>query len=285
VPAVGDTLVGVQSSGASEIAEPSRTAMMAAMGRAMHLIHYGRRALLADWLAWPLVGASAEAILAAYRPLMADQEVPFAAWFGARARLTEDWLAASGAAQCVILGAGLDSFAWRQSEVARVFEVDQPSTQAWKRQRVVTVGLPTPAELAWVPVDFERQRLRLALAEAGLDASNGVFVSWPGVVPYLTREAIVRTLRELPRCSLAVGYVPPEADRDEDARRLGAAIEASVREIGEPWLTLATPTEFAELLSNCGFTVIEDIGAHDIYGRYGLAALNYERMALARNDM
>jgi methyltransferase (TIGR00027 family) len=167
----------------------------------------------------------------------------------------------------------------------RVYEVDQPSTQAWKRERAATIGLATPAELVWVPVDFERQRLRPALAEAGLDAGNGVFVSWPGVVPYLTAEAIARTLRELPRCSLAVGYVPPEADRDEDTRRLGAVMEASVREMGEPWLTLATPAEFAALLSDSGFTVIEDIGAHDIDSRYGLAALNYERMALARNDL
>ena len=87
--------------------------MTAAMGRAAHLIHYGPRALLADWLAWPLVGANAEAILAGYRALMGDQEVPFATWFGARSRLTEDWLAVSGAEQHVILGAGLDSFGWR----------------------------------------------------------------------------------------------------------------------------------------------------------------------------
>ena len=277
-------LFGVERTGASEIAAPSRTAMTAAMGRAAHLIHYGPRALLADWLAWPLVGANAEAILAGYRALMGDQEVPFATWFGARSRLTEDWLAVSGAEQHVILGAGLDSFAWRQSGIVRVFEVDHPSTQAWKRERVATIGLPMPAALVWVPIDFEHQRLRPALAEVGLDASNGVFVSWQGVVPYLTRDVIAQMLRELPRCSLAVGYVPPEADRDEDARRLGAVVEASVREMGEPWLTLATPTEFAALLSDSGFTVFEDVGAHDIQIRYGLPALNYERMALARND-
>lgn len=259
--------------------------MTAAMGRAAHLIHYGPRALLTDWLAWPLVGANAEAILAGYRPLLGDQEVPFAAWFGARSRLSEDWLAVSGAEQYVILGAGLDSFAWRQSGIARVFEVDHPSTQAWKRERVATIGLPMPAELVWVPIDFEHQRLGPALAEAGLDPSNEVFVSWQGVVPYLTRDAIAQTLRELPRCPLAVGYVLPEADRDEDVRRLGAVVEASVREMGEPWLTLATPTEFAALLSDSGFTVVEDVGAHDIQVRYGLPALNYERMALARNDL
>ena len=263
-------------------AGPSQTALMAATGRAMHLVHYGRRALLADWLAWPFVGANADAIVAGYRPLIADQEVPFAAWFGARARLTEDWLAASLAEQYVILGAGLDSFAWRQPGTIRVFEVDHPSTQAWKRERAATIGLPTPAELVWVPVDFEHRRLGPALAEAGLDAGTGVFVSWQGVIPYLTRDVIAQTLRELPRCSLAVGYVPPEADRDEDARRVGAVIEAGVRAVGEPWLTLMTPSDFAALLSECGFSVVEDLGAHDMQSRYALPALNYERMVLAR---
>jgi O-methyltransferase involved in polyketide biosynthesis len=103
-------------------------------------------------------------------------------------------------------------------------------------------------------------------------------------MPYLTPEAINATLRELPRCSLAVGYVLPDAYRDQDARELGAGFEARVRQVGEPWLTLPTSAEFAGLLADSGFQVVEDIGAHDIQTRYGLRALNYERMALARNE-
>ena len=202
---------------------PSRTAMIAAMARASHLLHYGPRALLADWLAWPLAGADAEAILAKRRELLGDLDVvPICVWIAARSRLAEDWLTTSAAEQYVILGAGLDSFAWRQPERVRVFEVDQPSTQAWKRERVAALGMPTPAELVWTPVDFEHDQLGPALAQAGLDATRGVFVSWLGVVPYLTSDAIVQTLRDLPDCSLAVGYVPPDTHRDEDARELGA---------------------------------------------------------------
>jgi methyltransferase (TIGR00027 family) len=247
------------------------------------VLHHGPGALLADPLAWPFVGADADAVLAGGRALIGDREVPFSTWFAARSRMTEDWLAASGAQQYVILGAGLDSFAWRQSAGVRVFEVDHPSTQAWKQARASTLGLPSRAELAWVPVDFEHQQLGPALAQAGLDAAKPIFVSWLGVVPYLTRDAIVRTLRELPRCSLAVGYVPPATDWDDDARPAGAAVEARARELGEPWLTLVTRTEFAALLSEGGFTVAEDVGAHDVETSYGLPAINYERMALARN--
>jgi methyltransferase (TIGR00027 family) len=161
--------------GTSEAAGPSRTAMIAAMARASHLLHYGPRALLADWLAWPLAGADAEAILAKRRELPGNlDEVPICVWLAARSRLAEDWLTISGAEQYVILGAGLDSFAWRQPGRVRVFEVDQPSMQAWKRERVAALGMPTPAELVWTPVDFEQRQLGTALSQAGLDATRGV---------------------------------------------------------------------------------------------------------------
>ena len=271
--------------GTSEAAGPSRTAMIAAMARASHLLHYGPRALLADWLAWPLVGADAEAILAKRRELLGDLDVVrLSVWMAARSRLAEDWLTISAAEQYVVLGAGLHSFAWRQPERARVFEVDQPSTQAWKRERVAALGMPIPAELVWTPVDFEQRQLGTALSQAGLDATRGVFVSWLGVVPYLTPDAIVQTLRDLPDCSLAVGYVPPDTHRDEDAREYAAGVEGIVREAGEPWVTLPTRNEFAALHAKGGFTVIEDVGAHDIDTRYGIPAVNFERMTLARKD-
>ena len=270
--------------GTSEAAAPSRTALMAAAVRGAHLFQYGPRALLADWLGWPLAGADAEAFLTNRRGRLGNLEVPVNVWIAARSRLAEDWLMDSAAQQYVILGAGLDSFAWRQPKRVRVFEVDQPSTQAWKRNRVAALGMPTPAELVWTPVDFEQRQLRPALSKAGLDATRAVFVSWLGVVPYLTPDAIVQTLRDLPNCLLAVGYVPPDSHRDEDAREYAAGVEGIVREAGEPWVTLPTPKEFAALLAQGGFTVIDDIGAHDIETRYGIPAVHFERMTLARKD-
>jgi O-methyltransferase involved in polyketide biosynthesis len=142
--------------------------------------------------------------------------------------------------------------------------------------------MPEPPALTWVPVDFERDRLAPALARAGLDGSRPTFVSWLGVIPYLTRLAVVDTLRQLPPCSLAVGYLPPNEAQDEDARPLGAVFEGVVRSLGEPFLTLTTPAEFATLVAEAGFTVIDDVGAHDIEPRYGVPAIGYERMALLR---
>lgn len=263
---------------------PSRTAMMTALGRAFHLHHYGPRSLLADWLGWPLVGADADSILAIMRPLIGDAEVPFVTWYAARARLSEDWLATSQAEQYVILGAGLDSYAWRQAGHVRVFEVDHPGSQAWKQSRVEALGLPMPPSLTWVPVDFEHDELGPALDGATLDRTRSVFVSWIGVVPFLTTEAVLHTLSQLPPCGLAVSYIPSDADRDEDSRPLGRVMEEVVRSIGESWLTMPSPSEFAALLARAGFTVVDDVSAHDIEGRYGLPAMNYERMALARKD-
>ena len=271
--------------GNTEAATPSLTAMIAAVARGSHLLRYGPRALVADWLAWPLVGAPAEAILAAQIEMLGGLDVaPMCSWIAARSRLAEDWLSTSAAEQYVILGAGLDSFAWRQPGHVRVFEVDQPSSQRWKRERVAVLGMATHAELTWMPVDFEQDQLGPALDRSTLDPARGVFVSWLGVVPYLTADAIVQTLHDLPNCSLAVGYLPPDGHRDEDAREAAAKFEVRVRELGEPLVTLTTPEEFAALLAKGGFTVVEDVGAHDIVSRYGIPAAFFERMVLARKD-
>jgi methyltransferase (TIGR00027 family) len=273
------------STGTSDATGPSRTALIAAVGRGAHILRYGPRALVADWLAWPLVGAPAEAILAAQTEMLGGIDLtPLCVWMAARSRLAEDWLTASGAEQYVILGAGLDSFAWRQPGQVRVFEVDQPSSQDWKRERVAALGMPTPTGLTWIPVDFESDHLGQALTQSGLDPARGVFVSWLGVVPYLTSDAIVQTLRDLPNCSLAVGYLPPDDHRDEDTREVAARFEASVRKLGEPVITLTTPEEFAGLLAQGGFSVVEDVGARDIGTRYGIPATFFERMVLARKE-
>lgn len=274
----------VDDAGISQAASPSLTAKMAALGRATHLHHHGLDALLADWLAWPFVGPEADAIVGGLRPLLAADMVPTATWFAARARLTEDWLAASDTHQYVVLGAGLDTFAWRQSSHVRVFEVDHPGTQIWKQQRAGDLDLRQPAELVYVPVDFEHDRVGPALERADLDATRGTFVSWLGVTQYLTGNAIAATLDELPPCSLAVSYVVPDANRDEDARRVGAFMEQQARAIGEPWHTLVSPSECADLLAGSGFVVTDDVGPHDIQARYGLRALAPERIALAHKS-
>lgn len=255
--------------------------MMVALARAGHLLEHGRRALVDDPYAWPLVGALAEPLRAEFRPVLAEDESPLLTWFAARSRIAEDWLADSGSDQYVILGAGLDTFAWRQAGGTRVFEVDHPGSQAWKRARVADLFMPEPPELTWVPVDFEQDALGPALATAGVDPAASTFVNWLGVIPYLTREAILDTLRALPSCRLAMSYVPPDEYRDEDARRLGAIMEAAVAAMGEPFLTLLSSADLADLLAEAGLELLDDLGAHDVEPTYGLRALAYERIALA----
>jgi len=117
--------MGVSGTGA-----PSRTAMMAACARGGHLLNYGPDAVLFDWLAWPLVGTEAEAMTNGLRDAFGEVSIRISNWLAARSRIAEDWLAASGATDYVLFGAGLDSFGWRQPRRGgiRVVEIDHPSS-------------------------------------------------------------------------------------------------------------------------------------------------------------
>lgn len=266
----------------SERAGPSRTAIMAAGARGWHLFNHGPRAVLVDWLAWPLVGGAAETLMAGVRTAFGDLTVQLATWVAARSRIDEDWLAASGAEQYVILGAGLDSFAWRQQGGVRVFEVDQPATQAWKRSRLEALGVAAPAELVWVAVDFELESIVARLDGVGL-GSRPTFISWLGVIHYLSLDAIAATLRGLPPCSLAVTYITPEDTWQGDVGTASKTAQAMVLQAGEPLVSMLTPNEIADVLTDAGFAVVEDVGPEDVEARYGLPALSIgnERIALA----
>jgi methyltransferase (TIGR00027 family) len=130
----------------------------------------------------------------------------FSRWMCVRARFPEDiaeQAAASGISQYVILGAGLDSFAYRRGDLLgrlRVFEVDHPATQAWKRRRLTELGVQHPAGLVFAPVDFERQTLQDGLAQAAFGFGQPAVVSWVGVTMYLTLDAIHATLATLAGC-------------------------------------------------------------------------------------
>jgi methyltransferase (TIGR00027 family) len=256
--------------------------MMTAGGRGWHLFSHGPRAVLGDWLAWPLVGSPAEALFAGIRAAFGDVTDRVATWVAARSRISEDWLAASGAEQYVILGAGLDSFAWRQRGGVRVLEVDQPATQAWKRARLETLGIPEPSELVWAPVDFEVESVTAGFDAVGL-SSGPTFISWLGVIHYLSLEATAATLRGLPPCSLAVTYITPEDTWQGDIGTASKTFQAMVRQAGEPLVLMLTADEIADVLADAGFAVVVDVGPEDVEARYGLPALSIanERIALA----
>jgi methyltransferase (TIGR00027 family) len=254
---------------------PSRTALGAAAYRAAHQTVDGA-AVFADPLAHTILGADADAIIA--RCDAADPAQKRVRMFmAARSRFAEDCLAgavARGVRQAVILGAGLDTFAWRTADAAgglRLFEVDHPATQAWKRKRLAEAGLATPASLTFVPVDLDRQDLPSALAGAGFRAGEPAFFHWLGVVPYLPRAVVGSTLQFIagvPRSEVVFDYTEPFESHPEDRRASLSQLGASAAAVGEPWITFLDPGEIAAELRTLGFTELEDLGLADIASRY-----------------
>jgi methyltransferase (TIGR00027 family) len=194
----------------------------------------------------------------------------------ARSRCAEDELAAAvarGVRQYVLLGAGLDTFSCRNpfSDV-RVFEVDHPASQATKRARLAAAAITPPATVTFVPVDLAREPLDRALVAAGFDSSAPAVFAWLGVVPYLDREAIVQTLRYIG--SLAIGtavvfdYGVPLSPFNLIGRLGLWRLKRRVAAIGEPWKTFLKPSETRAILTDAGFTDVDDAGPAEINARY-----------------
>lgn len=181
--------------------------------------------------------------------------------------------------QLVILGAGLDSRAWRMSELADVdvTEIDHPASQADKRARVGT-RRPLARAFRYLPVDFATDDLGRALEAGGHDPDVPTTWVWEGVIPYLTRSDIVATLnavggRSARGSTLVVNYQTPSL-RARAGRvmvavlaRLGSTAPVTS---GEPWRTLLTPAQAARLLADAGFGIETDDDLLEIAGRIGL---------------
>jgi methyltransferase (TIGR00027 family) len=182
--------------------QPSRTAFAAAAHRAAHQILENGR-IFADPLALRILGQDAETVAREANEHTSRRKMRF--FIAARTRFAEDALAAaleSGVRQIVVLGAGLDTYAYRAAlpDGVRIFEVDHPATQLWKRQRLSDAGIGVPPSLTFAPVDFERQTLAAGLADAGFDMAQQTFFTWLGVVPYLTEGAVSSTLSFIASC-------------------------------------------------------------------------------------
>jgi methyltransferase (TIGR00027 family) len=255
--------------------QASRTALGAAGHRAAHqVLEQGR--IFADPLALRILGADAEeAIGEAERE---PRRRGLRLFIAVRTRFAEDALAAAiarGASQLVVLGAGLDTYAYRTDlgGALRVFEVDHPATQAWKRERLASAGIAIPPALTFAPVDFERESLADGLAAAGFDPAQRSFFTWLGVTPYLTEQAIFATLgaiASLPGgAEVAFDYAnPPEAIDDPERRAAHEELAARVAAAGEAFRCyLDTPT-LAARLGALGFSEIEDLGPAEIAARY-----------------
>jgi len=235
--------------------------------------------VFADPLATRVVGPHLEAILADARAH--PQKALLRRFIAVRHRFGEDALVrrvASGTEQVVVLGAGLDTVAYRRAAgvdgvVAgpRVFEVDHPATQGWKHTVLAEARVVVPSGVTYVPVDFETQDLSFELAAAGFDASAPAFFLWLGVVPYLTPQAVRDTLRRIaavPGAAVVFDYANPVESLGERARSYHQRRAERVRALGEPFRTYLDTDRLAAELAALGLPVVADLGPQDIAVRY-----------------
>jgi methyltransferase (TIGR00027 family) len=279
------------------IAAPDSTAVRVALWRALHVQVDPLPHVLEDELGLQLAAPDED-----WRG-RGDMEPRFTSTFRAsivvRARFVEDLVvehAGTGIGQYVILGAGLDTFAQRRPEIAsrlRVFEVDQPAPQLWKRQRLIELGLGVPDWLRLVPVDFESGGSWWeALVTAGFDAEQPAVVASTGVSMYLTKDANAATLRQiasLPSGStLVMSFMLPLELLDEADRAGLQAARNGAQASGTPFISFFAPEEMLEMARDAGFTDVEHISAADLNERYfagrtdGLRTSRGEELLVAR---
>ena len=246
--------------------EPSRTAFAAATHRAIHqVVEKGK--IFSDPLALTIVGMKAEDVQ--HEDELQMSRLGIRLFIAARSSYAEAalWRAIEqrGVRQIVILGAGLDTFAYRSQLPAntRIFEVDHPATQAWKRRRLEQVGIECPDSLIYAPVDFESDTLLDGLNAVSFDSAQRSFFIWLGVVPYLTEQAIDSTLGAI--ASLAGGaevvfdYSDPPSSFSVELLALHQARAARVAAVGEPFLSYFDPAKLHEKLRELGFSEIDDV--------------------------
>jgi methyltransferase (TIGR00027 family) len=257
---------------------PSRTAQGAALHRAAHQL-LDHPPIFNDPLALRIVGAEAETELRArIAQPTEDRRDGLRIFIATRSRFSEDTLAeaiAAGVQQYVLLGAGLDTFAYRAARHypgLAVFEVDHPATQGWKRERLAQAGIALPEALTFAPVNFETEALADGLRRAGFDSAKPAVFAWLGVVPYLSREAIMATLAyvaSLPKETVVVfDYGEPASTHDAASRAAHEAMAERVAASGEPFLSFFEPENLKRDVEALGFSAVEDFSKDALNARY-----------------
>lgn len=259
-----------------EAGKPSQTALGAAVHRAVHTL-VDEPVLLPD----PVLIAILDG-LGHDRPDTAEIRKGAAASATMRAQIVarklfaEETLARAvsrGVDQYVLLGAGLDTFAYRALyPQIRIFEVDHPATGAWKRDCLEKAGVAIPDNVVYAPIDFERETLPDALARAGFDLGKPAVFAWLGVTVYLTREAIMATLKAVGALSagteLCFDYGVPRELMPEAVQAIMKQRMDALAARGEPWISFFMPAEMVAMLREAGFSEIEDLSGVEINQRW-----------------
>ncbi|MGW5223483.1 class I SAM-dependent methyltransferase [Nocardia niigatensis] len=262
-----------------ETGRASRTALATAYARAYHQLS-GEPRVFTDPLAARILGVTSDRIreldtATLDRPGGNDPRKRVRRYFlGARARFAEEVVAAAvadGTTQVVILGAGLDTFGYRNPHPGlRVFEVDHPDTQEWKREMLAQAAIGIPESLTFVPVDFETDTLAARLADVGFDRDRSAVFVWLGVVMYLTRAAIEETLRFIVGQGQPVHVVLDylSAGNTEEERAEVRARAERIAAMNEPWLSFFEPEEIENLLRAVGFDTVELRSLSELFDEY-----------------
>lgn len=257
--------------------EPSRTALIIARQRAAHqVLDHG--SILYDPFAMKILGEDEKGALqfANQHPLASIGRLITAA----RSRIAEDALSRAverGMRQIVIFGAGLDTFALRNPHGAleiRIYEVDHPATQAWKRERLAEAQIELPPWLILMPVDFERDDVGEKLAAAGFQRDSPAFFTWLGVVPYLTEDAIGRTLdymSSIQNSEVVFDYLEPPEAFSEELRQIEKERTEQLKKMNERSVSRFEPACIVAILRSHGFSDIEDINFQEVKSRFGHA--------------
>ena len=258
------------------MAEPDSTAVRVALWRALHVLVDPPPHVLEDEVGLRLVAPTDDWRA---RPDMGEWTGPFRAGMVARARFVEDLVArcaAEGVDQYVMLGAGLDTFAQRRPDLAsrlHVYEIDQPDSQAWKRERLAALDYAVPEWLRFVPVDFESGASWWdELTAAGFDATQPAVIASTGVSMYLTKDATTALLRQvalLPAGStLAMTFLVPTELVDAADRPAFVAAQEGAQRSGTPFISLYPPDEMLSLARDAGFVRVEHVSSKDLAARY-----------------
>jgi methyltransferase (TIGR00027 family) len=254
---------------------PSRTALSVALRRAAHQ-RVDVPVVFEDRLAQRIVSAEAERMGLSQNAPRRDSSRTLRAFLVARSRYAEDTLAAAvhdGITQYVLLGAGLDTFSYRNPYGGlRCFEVDHPATQHWKLGLLTEANIAIPPATTHVPVDFEHQDLTSQLVQKGFDPHQRTFFAWLGVVPYLTLPAFESTLDVIASQPSGSGFVMdyslPRASLPSLEQLAHDSLAARVAAAGEPFQLFFDPKKLHELLRVRSLLRIEDLDANSINQRY-----------------
>jgi methyltransferase (TIGR00027 family) len=257
---------------------PSHTAYRVALSRAAHQV-LDLPTVLDDPVSLEIIGSQGREEIHANRTRFQE---PLArhlrAFLVARSRLAEEGLGVAlerGVSQYVVLGAGLDTFAYRNpypDAALKVFEVDHPATQGWKRQLLAAARISVPQSLAYVPIDFESHNLADALRASGFRADAPAFFSWLGVTMYLEPQAVMDTLRYVlarpPGSEIVLDYAVERSESGAAGRSAADVLMQRAAASGEPWRSFFSPPVLLAELKAMGFARCDDFGAEAINSRF-----------------